>query len=305
MIRNKKFYNILSLDGGGVHGLASVLLLKRLFKINPNFLDNIDLIAGTSIGAIVGLGLAFGRDLDHVEENFLRGMPLAFHTTPTQSFLFKLGLKPKYDNTKFAKFLSMVFEDKCLKDLQKKVLITSFCIRDDKKVHKRCKSKFFHNFDGVDSDGEEKIACVAMASSSAPIFFPTYKHYIDGAMVANNPAMCAIVQTQDMRAEINPRPTLNDISMISIGDVRDLHIEGSYLEWGYMKWIVPFVQLFNDRDNEAITYQCEKLLGDRFRRIQPVINGPMDNFDEVKKIRDIADAYPLDGFIDWMNKYWV
>jgi patatin-like phospholipase/acyl hydrolase len=53
-------YRILSLDGGGIRGLLSAVILERLERLAPGWLDQVDLIAGTSTGGILALGLAHG-----------------------------------------------------------------------------------------------------------------------------------------------------------------------------------------------------------------------------------------------------
>lgn len=56
----KKHLNLLSLDGGGVRGLSSLLILKHLMKsidfkaeIPPKPCDYFDMIGGTSTGGYV------------------------------------------------------------------------------------------------------------------------------------------------------------------------------------------------------------------------------------------------------------
>src|SRR5579859_1850699 len=53
-------YHILTLDGGGIRGLLTTILLERLEAAVPGFLAKIDLYAGTSTGGILALGLASG-----------------------------------------------------------------------------------------------------------------------------------------------------------------------------------------------------------------------------------------------------
>jgi len=53
-------YRILALDGGGIRGLYTAVLLDRLSKEVPGFADRADLLAGTSTGGILALGLAKG-----------------------------------------------------------------------------------------------------------------------------------------------------------------------------------------------------------------------------------------------------
>ena len=50
-------YFVLSLDGGGIRGVLTARLLERLERAQP-FLHRVDLVAGTSTGGILALGLA-------------------------------------------------------------------------------------------------------------------------------------------------------------------------------------------------------------------------------------------------------
>ena len=66
--RLDKRYSVLSLDGGGVKGLLTCLVLKKIEKEfrartgNNNFkiLDAFDCVIGTSVGGLIALGLACG-----------------------------------------------------------------------------------------------------------------------------------------------------------------------------------------------------------------------------------------------------
>ena len=49
------------MDGGGIRGLITAILLERLEQARPGFLSMIDLFAGTSTGGLLALGLASGR----------------------------------------------------------------------------------------------------------------------------------------------------------------------------------------------------------------------------------------------------
>ncbi len=51
-------YRILSFDGGGVREVYTAVLLEHIRRRVPEYLDDIHLYAGTSIGALIDLGLA-------------------------------------------------------------------------------------------------------------------------------------------------------------------------------------------------------------------------------------------------------
>ncbi len=296
-------YRIISIDGGGMHGFADVVLLDRLMKRCPHLIEKADLIAGTSIGGIIGLGIASGHCVDKIGENFLKGFPLAFFTNPVRTMAFYAGLTAKYDNRKFKAFLRGVFGHLTLKDLAKKVVVPSFCVDDEASIHRRWRAKIFHNFDGVDSDGDAKVVDVAMATSAVPVFFPSYGKYIDGALVANNPAFCAIAQTQDKRNQ-GENPKLDDICVLSLGTIRDVYIEQRNVEWGYLNWIKSILNIFTERDTLVVNYLGNNFLGERYHRIEPVINGPMDNFEEISSIASIGEEYPLEKTASWLEEYW-
>src|SRR4030042_2308896 len=55
-------YRILSLDGGGIRGIITAIILQRLNAEAglTGWLDSTDLIAGTSTGGLLALGLSHG-----------------------------------------------------------------------------------------------------------------------------------------------------------------------------------------------------------------------------------------------------
>ena len=67
---NKKTFKILSIDGGGIRGIYSAYILKRVeeeFKIKLH--DYFDLIAGTSTGSIIAAAIACNISIDDIVNN--------------------------------------------------------------------------------------------------------------------------------------------------------------------------------------------------------------------------------------------
>jgi patatin-like phospholipase/acyl hydrolase len=297
-------YKILSIDGGGMHGYADLIILQRIVKECPKLLEDVDLIAGTSIGGIIGLGLALGHKASEVDQNFIRGIPLAFNTNPMRLAGFYAGICPKYDNRKFKVFLRGVYGPTRLGDLEKKVVIPVFCLDDESPINRRWRAKIFHNFQGDDCDGDAKLVDVAMATSAVPVFFPTYDKYVDGALIANNPALVAVAQTQDVR-NTEKCPKMDEIVILSVGTIRDIYIEQRDAAWGYFMWSRSVFHMITERDTLVINHMAKLLMGERYHRIEPVINGPMDEFEAVPEITQVGHDYPLEKTIKWVNKYWV
>lgn len=53
-------YKILSIDGGGLRGIIPLAIMERLDRESPNWYAGINMFAGTSTGALIGLCLAKG-----------------------------------------------------------------------------------------------------------------------------------------------------------------------------------------------------------------------------------------------------
>src|SRR5262249_24914620 len=156
----------------------------------------------------------------------------------------------KHDNSNLKKSLiELLGSEMTLGQLRKRVLIPAFQLDNGggpsqtRKV-RRWKPKFFHNFPGRDSDGTELALDVAMRSSAAPTFLPSYQGYTDGAVVATTPAMCAMAQAID-RDRGNQPP--GDIRILSFGTgLHPTFIPGQSLDWGFAKWAKPLTVLMID-----------------------------------------------------------
>ena len=307
-------YRILSFDGGGIRGLLTAILLERLEAAAPGWLEKADLLAGTSTGGLIALGLA--RGLSPVA---LRSV---YETKGAEIFddswlddLKDIGgvMGADYDNRNLTREVKAILgEETRLKDLRKKVVIPSFDLDDEEEVESKrsWKPKFFHNFGGKDSDGDMLAYKVGLYTSAAPTFFPSVDGYIDGGVVANNPSMAALVQTQDRRSIRNP-PSLDEVVLLSIGTGKSLvRIEGKNLDWGYAQWAKPLISLMLDGVMGVADFQCRQLLRDNYFRLEPVFPPrqtiPMD---DVRKIPDLVDfatnKVKLDQATRWLNDFWI
>lgn len=78
-------YRVLSLDGGGIRGLLSLVLLDRIRKEVPGWLDKADLLASTSTGGIIALGIAHGVPLADIRALYEQraGTSLTIHGSTT------------------------------------------------------------------------------------------------------------------------------------------------------------------------------------------------------------------------------
>lgn len=312
------FYRILSLDGGGIRGYLTILLLERLEEKCPGFLEQIDLFAGTSTGSIIALALAHGKTPAEVRGLYERYGRYIFHDSlldNVRDMGFAFGAK--YGNKHLKKMLKTFFGSNRLQNLQKRVLVTSFDLDHlpEKEDEPRMwKAKFFHNYPGEDSDECEFIVDVALRSSAAPFYFPSYQGYVDGFVVANNPSMCALTQALDT-AVIH----LEDIVLLSLGTgLNPRYISDKDADWGWIKWMIqfqllrrhwyalPLVYMMWEGGVNLANYQCEQLIHERFHRLDPILTKLVD-IDEVSRMslmKGIVEQEDLTETALWLNDYF-
>lgn len=317
-------YRILSFDGGGIRGLVTLAILKRVEEEIPGFVSRADLLAGTSTGGIIALGLAAGKTVDDMIELYQKHGEKIFDDSWLDD-LRDLGtlVGADYSQDNLEELLSDddLFGEMRLKDLKQRVLVPTFDLdngdgKDAVPPQKRTWApKFFHNFPGKDSDGNAFVVEVALATSAAPTYFPAHNGYIDGGVVANNPSMAALAQTRDPRND-EPAPALEDVRLLSIGTGTNLSfIKGRNLDWGLAQWAKPLISLLMDASMGIADYQCRRLLVDNHRRIAPTfpadVNIKLDDWKRSGELLAFGEAAALedcstgDKIVKWaQDKGW-
>ena len=309
-------YRILTLDGGGIRGLLSAVLMDELDRRNPDWLDRVDMIAGTSTGGILALALANGMKPAELAELYYELGPIIFKDNLLDE-VRDLGrmIGADYGTKNLRSELEKIFADTRLRDLDKRVLITAFDLDNEAVLpeERSWKPKFFHNFPGVDSDGEQHAADVALYSSAAPTYFPSVDGYIDGGVVANHPGMVALSQTQDQRSKIPDRPRVDEIRLLSIGTGQVLsYIQGPIHNWGLVQWAKPLLNLMLDAVSGVPDFQCRQMLGANYHRLNYTFpDGKGIELGEWKKRDRLVGigrkdmVTELDAAADWLAVHWL
>jgi len=303
-------YRILSFDGGGIRGLVTLAMLKKIQDAAPRLISQADLVAGTSTGGIIALGLAAGKTVDELISLYLDNGDKIFDDSWLDNIIDLGGISgADYDQVNLKKILENSFGSLKLEGLAKKVLIPSFDLDNEHEDPKKrtWKPIFFHNFPGDDSDGDETLVDVALCTSAAPTYFPSHNGYVDGGVVANNPSMAALTQTQDPRAELNPRPALGDIRMLSLGTGTILsYIKGKSHDWGYAQWVKPLINLLTDASMGIADYQCRQILREGYHRLAPVfppkVNIMMDEWKRSKELIEFGNSADVAPAVQWLQK---
>ena len=285
-------------------------LVKRLSDQFPNLLDRVDLFAGTSTGSVVALTLASGRSADTLVDFYsIENLKYAF--SPSRFGLFR----PKYNNAHFKALLESHFPgNPRLGDLKHRFLAPSFKL-DDADV-KDWSPVFFHNY--PDSHHlDQFVVDVALRSAAAPTVFPSHNGYIDGGVIANNPSTAAIAyalgHAEPRHAE--PRPTLNDISVLSLGTgLSPSIINYDTQGWGTVQWMLnpfrapstPILNILMDGVVEADAMMSERLVAPRYHRLNPPLARPtpLDDWKAIPQLIKTAEDFDLDPTFAWIEKEW-
>jgi uncharacterized protein len=308
-------YRILSLDGGGLRGLITVRLLQQLNQApgTKGWLDKVDLIAGTSTGGILALGIAANKTLEEMANIYIKEGPKIFDDSFWDN-LRDLGksVGADYSNKALKKTLINTFGNQTLGNLTKKVTIPTFDLDNEspESIKRTWKPKIFHNFAGNDSDAKYLLSSVALYTSAAPTYFPSADGYIDGGVFANNPSMVAMVQAISQRNQTNERANMDDIVLLSVGTGVSLsYIKGQTLDWGYAQWVKPLINILMDGVAGISDYQSAQLLGDRYQRLQVVFDSKetieMDDVAKIDRMSEIGSTFNVNDARAWLEKYWM
>lgn len=190
-------FRILSLDGGGIKGIfpAAVLAaLEREHLEERTVGDYFDLIAGTSTGGILALGLGAGMTAGEILGVYLEEGHRVF--PPKERGLAGRArrlVSAQYDRGPLDELLKQRLGDRTLRESRHRLLVPSTEGRNGEVWV----FKTPHHPD-YRLDGDARMSSVASATSAAPTYFTPYENggytYLDGGVWANNPTIAALVE---------------------------------------------------------------------------------------------------------------
>lgn len=243
---------MLAIDGGGIRGLIAARVLRRLEELlrdrgsTEPLARQFDLIAGTSTGGLIALGLtapdASGNprmSAADLVELYEGEDARAIFRRPLVRRLPLLGraidlVLPKYGLGPLAAVLRRRLGDATMADLAGEAIVTSYDLTGRE-------PRFFKRWTRTAS---VPIVDAALATAAAPTFFPPHEvngnALIDGGVFAANPAVAAIVEALKRRQGPSPLGP-HDLLVVSLGTG---HHEISYgatatRRWGAADWVLP------------------------------------------------------------------
>ena len=203
-------FKILSIDGGGIRGVYSAHILKRIeeeFKIKLH--DYFDLIAGTSTGSIIAAAIACDISLNDVEQLYKDKGDKIF--SKKVWWKFPKWFSSKFHSEELNKILVGKFGDRTLGDISKPLILPASNITTGKVYV----SKSYYDKNFV-RDKRIKLTDAILASCSAPTYFDPHciGSYLlaDGGLWANNPSLVAVI---DAKKRLHQK--LENIKIFSIG----------------------------------------------------------------------------------------
>lgn len=288
---------VLSIDGGGMKGIVSAIVLKHLeekLKIysgneNARIADYFDLIAGTSTGAI--LAALYLYPTEQGESKYTAQEILDLYLIHgkeifKRNFLFPL-FGAKYKNKPLKKLLDDYFGSTTIGELRKPCLLASY---DTTK-----RSVVFFNTVSSRKDARRNypITDAVLASTAAPTYFPPsclkfkkqcYNCLIDGGVVANNPALCALIEA----LKLPKCDGICDIMLLSVGNVNNpkSYYYEEVKQWGLIQWARPILDILMDGSEQTVDYQLKRLYKSinhpqDYYRMQWVVETEIPGMDDV------------------------
>ena len=190
-------FRILSLDGGGIKGIfpAAVLAcLEQEYLKGKSVGDYFDLIAGTSTGGVLALGLGAGLTAGELLQMYLEEGSRVFPSRERGlAGRARRLVSAQYDRGPLDELLRQILAEKTLRESRYRLLIPSTEGRNGEVWV----FKTPHHPD-YKLDGDERMSSVAAATSAAPTYFIPFEQggytYLDGGIWANNPTMAALVE---------------------------------------------------------------------------------------------------------------
>lgn len=288
-------FQILSLIGGGIRGAFVTSFLRELEqKLGRPIAESFDLIAGTSTGGIIAVGLAMGKSAEEMHDFYVRFGEQIFSPRPkykakglmrfifpSANWVFQKRTGSGLDSAFRARFCPFAlqdafdegFGDHTLKSVEfTRLIIPSVNLTKGEPHVFRSR----HLPKGV-HDQDLKISDVVIAATAAPTYFPHRQigdnAFVDGGVWASDPSMLAFaeavrIQQFEQGHESFSNCDMNDIHLLSIGTGRaQFSLSPPGPDAGILYWAPRVADLMGTAQVQGIHLPLKFLLNDRYTHI--------------------------------------
>lgn len=319
---------VLSIDGGGVRGVAPTRFLqcleatlKRIFGADVTLANFFDVFAGTSVGGIIAAALSIGMDMETLCSVMnLPNMQGIFPPLSMFKRFYGTCIKgPLYDNAFLRYLLEKYFRTTPLRaahDRGKLVILPTYELGKGLTHILHSEHPEYSNYSFVDA---------LLATTAAPSYLPLWSidnHvFADGGITTNNPANVALCGACDdfMWEEANVRSAMSNSSVpafmlprnkshrnvvvMSIGTGRTVpHIENPHIanNWSLLQWVTYGKLHTRMMDPEPVHQQMERILGTdekHYLRVNTALpstcSSDLDDasYDNIMGLVGVGDAY--------------
>jgi patatin-like phospholipase/acyl hydrolase len=293
-------FRILALDGGGLKGAFTASVLATWEKQTKlRIVDHFDLIAGTSTGGILALGLGLQLTGQEMLEFYRKRGPVIFPVTRLRSHYrhsIRHLFKPKYSQ----EILLRELEDAFYRGPDKKpiALKGSLCRLVIPTYHAVAGAS--HQFrtphhPDLTADAATEAAHAALATAAAPTFFTAAKianmvaesSYFDGGVWANSPAMAAIVE-----AVCFLRIPVERLDVLSVGTTEEPFTVRKLTHAGGIRWLRKkrlLDLLMNVQQESSLKLAQQLVSSPRFLRVNHTSAPGAYKLDGPNEIGELAD----------------
>ncbi len=288
-------FRILALDGGGIKGAFTAAALAHWEEQTGGLptASRFDLIAGTSTGGILALGLALGLPAKQILD-FYRG-EAGQRIFPMTSLIERMWRRVR--QTASDKFDAGILEEELEKalgsesrlgDAKTRVVVTSYSLTSNS-------TKLFRtgHHPSVPAHDSLRAVTVARATSAAPTFFKPAQveesiaeyEAVDGGVWANCPAMVALCEAVHVL-----KIPLGRIDMLSIGTTSSPSlVEDPEIVKGQLGWATRAPNLLvKGQVQGTLEYATQLLADDRFLRVDGTVE--TEGMDEVENLPKLVDT---------------
>lgn len=259
---------ILCIDGGGIMGTLPASFLTSLEEdLDRPIGEYFDLIAGTSTGGILAIGLAMGMPARDLLDLYVQRGPHIFGQSGGTLATFagdtlrrlRHAFAPKHDAGLLRDELTAILGNKRLGDARTRLLIPAWDA-DHRGVYI---FKTAHH-PRLKSDYKRLAVDAAMATAAAPSYYKRHRTtedvgLLDGGVWANNPIALAVVEAISLLGW--PAETLQ---ILSLGCVNEVYMIDEAPGWGGLAKDVT--RLFMDGQSHGALGIAKLLTGHEYER---------------------------------------
>jgi uncharacterized protein len=275
---------ILTIDGGGIKGVFPAAFLAELEDwLGEPIADYFDLIAGTSTGGIIAIGLGLGLTAGELLQLYKEYGARIFAARRVTSSMRRL-LRAKYSLEPLRVVVDGAFGDRRLGHSRKRLLVPALDLAAERVyIYKTA------HHPTLTRDYKSAATEVALATVAAPTYFPIHLSddgaYIDGSLWARNPMALAVVEAIGVLEW--PREEIRVLSLGCTSRQLDVAWE-KRVSFGASYWGARIADVFMKAQSSSAIATAHTLIGSHnVHRISPDSTARNFTIDGVGRIPEL------------------